>query len=83
MQSTPMLRSLSSESSHKREWKQRLSLRDNRRRDPVSVPELACVQGDLVEIELLLYLNFRFETLLEISKFGSYFSVSRKYFFLA
>ncbi|XP_018566319.1 adenylate cyclase type 6 isoform X1 [Anoplophora glabripennis] len=36
MQSTPMLRSLSSESSHKREWKQRLSLRDNRRRDPDS-----------------------------------------------
>ncbi|CAG9853898.1 unnamed protein product [Phyllotreta striolata] len=36
MQSSPMLRSFSSESEHKRDWKQRLSLRDNRRRDPDS-----------------------------------------------
>ncbi|XP_063914214.1 adenylate cyclase type 6 isoform X1 [Zophobas morio] len=35
MQSNPMLRSLSSDSSQKRDWKQRLSLRDNRRRDPL------------------------------------------------
>ncbi|XP_056643903.1 adenylate cyclase type 6 [Diorhabda sublineata] len=36
MQSTPMLRSFSSDSSHKRDWKQRLSLRDNRRKDTES-----------------------------------------------
>nr|CAH7746500.1 unnamed protein product [Callosobruchus chinensis] len=34
MQSTPMLRSLSSESPRRRDWKLRLSLRDNRRKDP-------------------------------------------------
>ncbi|CAH1183148.1 unnamed protein product [Phaedon cochleariae] len=33
MQSTPMLRSLSSDSSSRRDWKQRLSLRDNRRKE--------------------------------------------------
>lgn len=37
MQSTPMLRSLSTDTQRNgRDWKQRLSLRDNRRRDPVS-----------------------------------------------
>lgn len=36
MQSTPMLRSFSHDSAQKRDWKQRLSLRDNRRKDPVS-----------------------------------------------
>ncbi|XP_074031127.1 adenylate cyclase type 6 isoform X2 [Leptinotarsa decemlineata] len=33
MQSMPMLRSLSSDSPHERRWKQRFSLRDNRRKD--------------------------------------------------
>ncbi|XP_072401648.1 adenylate cyclase type 6 isoform X2 [Diabrotica undecimpunctata] len=37
MQSTPMLRSFSSDSAHKRDWKQRLSLRDNRRKDTDSI----------------------------------------------
>ncbi|KAJ3632478.1 hypothetical protein MTP99_009486 [Tenebrio molitor] len=37
MQANPMLRSLSTDSPQKRDWKQRLSLRDNRRRDPVRV----------------------------------------------
>lgn len=76
MHSNPMLRSLSTDSSQKRDWKQRLSLRDNRRRDQVRVLQVDILDWTNNDVRIIVKEWFTI-ALFYRRKFAFVFNMSR------